>query len=161
RAVAKRALNQLQQHGFMLGEVLPSGNTVSLIDNLSSPSVAHREAAQRALLRLGGAVVPDLMDHLRHGTLLGQRAAALGLGLLGERASIAVTALEEAATRPDPLLRRRARAALSQIKLAVLLQDLQSGPPHRQREAVAALREFESQAGLLVPKLTKLVGHAE
>jgi HEAT repeat protein len=147
REAAERALARLRQHGY-------------ISQRMQMPPANHaRQAAQATPLRPGGTVVADLVEHLRHGTLAQQRDAALALGSLGERASSAETALEEAKASPDTLLGQIARVAFSHIKMALLLQDLESGLQHRQKQAVAGLREYTYRADLLVPKLTKLLRH--
>lgn len=123
-------------------EVLP--HVLAALDDVSEDV---RAAAGAALVRLGAAAVPALLDALRPGTPVAQRQGALaGLPLLAPQAAepLARCLLDEAYERPAVL---RALEGLGpgagRPALAPLIAALQSPEPWRRSAAAEGLRAVD------------------
>jgi len=175
RALTRRLLNPIeaevrhQRALKVLDELGPSAATAipALIDldcQVSDDFDFYSVPAQRVILKIGEAGMPQLIEVLRRGKEPAARAkAATYLGLIGRSADPACGALAEALGDASPAVRREAVNALDQIgppaaaALPALRAALELDNEDFRLRVVQALWDIGRDANLTVPVLVKVL----
>jgi HEAT repeat protein len=119
----------------------------------AAQSVGARRVAADQLERADASIVPELIEELRSGDVLGRELAALALGRLRSKAANAVEPLLQAANDDQTSVRKQAVIALGridaqpQLGLAVLRKSAHDADSSIRDEAFAALGRRYSAGG--------------
>jgi len=158
----KRALEVLDELGPSAAPAIPA--LLDLDCRVSDDFYFYSVSAQRVLLRIGEAGVPQLIRALGRGKEPAARAkAAMYLGLLGARAASASGALAKALRDASPVVRKEAVSALDQIgppaadALPALRAAIELDNDDFRLHVVQALWDIGRDVELTVPVLVKVL----
>ena len=158
----ERALKVLDELGPSAAPAIPA--LLDLDCRVSDDLYSNSVSAQRVILSIGEAGLPQLIQVLRRGTEPAIRVkAAMYLGLIGARAAPASGALAKALHDASPAVRKEAVSALGQIgppaadALPALRSALALDNDDFRLQVVEALWDIGGDVELTVPVLVKVL----